>query len=91
MIAMIVRPRQLEVLEYINEYWLEHEQGPTAREIAAEFGWALGTEQFHLAILLKTGMLTRIPGRWRGVTVTEAGVDALDNAKLAAAIRKEGE
>ena len=86
---MIVRPRQLEVLEYINEYWLAHEQGPTGREISAKFGWAQGSEQFHLKILRETGMLVRVPGRERDLRVTEEGTDALDNMLLARSIGVE--
>ena len=90
---MVVGPRQIEVLDYINEYLLEHERGPTAREIESAFGWSEGANasQFHLKILLSTGLLTRIPGRHRDVTVTEAGIDALDNAKLADSIRRVDE
>ena len=83
---MVVRPRQLGVLRYIYEYWLAHEQGPTGREIAAEFGWVQGSEQFHLKVLRETGMLVRVPGRERDLRVTDRGTDARDKAALAKSI-----
>ena len=83
---MIVRPRQLEVLEYINEYWLAHEQGPTGREISAKFGWAQGSEQFHLAILRRAEYLRRTPGAHRDVRVTDSGYRVLETAAVAKSI-----
>ena len=78
----MVRPRQIQVLRYISDYWDWHDQAPTGREIAAAFGWHQSSEQFHLDILLGAGMLTRIPGKHRGLTITEAGLGVLNQAEL---------
>lgn len=83
---MVVRPRQIEVLRYIALYRLQRGTGPTGREIAAEFGWTQGTEQFHLAILRRAEYLRRTPGAHRDVRVTDSGYRVLETAAVAKSI-----
>ena len=71
--------QQLDCLRFIDEYLVEHEQGPTLKEVK---GFLQRDPQWTVDILLARGMLDRIPGRGRSLAVTEAGRDELDKSVL---------
>ena len=59
--------RQLEVLEFMRRYQLEHHMPPTLREIAGEFGFAsTNTVAGHLGALKKKGLVRHRTGIARG-------------------------
>ena len=71
--------KELKFMRYIDEYWVEHEQGPTN----AESRKAMGVHPaWTLDILEARGMLERVPGSGRTVSVTDRGRDELDAAEL---------
>ena len=71
--------KELKFMRYIDEYWVEHEQGPTSAEIRKAMG---GHPAWTLDILGARAMLSRVPGSNRTVSVTDKGHDELDKSVL---------
>ena len=54
--------RQLEVLEFIADYWLEHLAPPTLRDIQKEFGFGgPNGARCHVLALTRHGLLVPAP------------------------------
>ena len=59
------------ILHAIEEYWREHGRPPTIREIGSAVGiTSSGHVAHHVAMLERQGLLTREPGRSRGLLPT---------------------
>lgn len=66
-------PQQRKVLEFVQEYWDKHHQGPTGKEIAAMLGRSESVVTFHTRALRGKGFLTRIPMGKRTLETTPLG------------------
>jgi repressor LexA len=65
---MELTPRQQEILDYIEERLRTARMAPTVREIGRRFGISsTGTVRNHVEILIKKGVLRKIPGVHRGL------------------------
>jgi len=70
--------RQLNVHEFIVDYWKAHKVGPTYRDIAINFGIALSTAHEYVKVLRAKGAIKPAidtTGTWRsiipcGMTIT---------------------
>jgi repressor LexA len=70
-----------EILHAIEDYWREHGRPPTIREIGSLVGiTSCGYVAHHVAMLERQGLLSREPGRSRGLRVlgTIAAGDPLE-------------
>jgi len=77
-----VSPRQLEVLEYIDEHIHEHGYSPTIREIADAFGWASTRAVMdHLIRLVRHGLVRRDANKARSTVLTTLGVGIIEGRK----------
>src|SRR5664279_5496750 len=69
---MLSRPteRQRQIASFLNSESRKHGISPTQREIAEHFGFAsLNSVRCHLRLMEQKGMLNRLPGKARGLTV----------------------
>tara|TARA_R110000868_G_scaffold395231_1_gene666823 strand:- start:199 stop:471 length:273 start_codon:yes stop_codon:yes gene_type:complete len=84
---MILTFKQVKVLEAINNYIEYHKMSPTISDIASattkDMGisktkkTSRGTIQPKLDVLELKGMIKRVAGKLRGITVTEKGKEFL--------------
>ena len=72
-IGQTLPPQQRKVLQFVQDYWEKHEQGPTGKEIAAMLGRSESVVVFHLRALREKGFLTRIPMGKRTLEATPLG------------------
>lgn len=71
----VLKGRQREILEYIQEYQREHGYPPTIREIGEAVGLASGSTVYgHLNRLEKKGYVRRDPSKPRALEIVEDGV-----------------
>ena len=61
--------RQVEILTFINQCYVNWGYPPTARDIAKEFGWTSGGAHYHLDALVRLNLIVRDPGVARGIRV----------------------
>lgn len=77
-------PRQRAILVAIRDYREEHDQAPSMREIGRLAGiLPTSVVEFHLNSLAARGLLRRRPRIARGLSLTDAGLAALE-AEVAA-------
>lgn len=75
-------PGERKVLRAINETRLRKGLCPTVREIGALIGCTHGPVQYKINRLVRKGLLTRIDGHPRSLTITKRGRDELLHEEL---------
>jgi len=70
----MLNKKQYKLLKFIYDYWVEHDQTPTGVEIKSTVEY---DPEWQLNVLLGRGYLEKIPGAYRGLSITEAGIKAL--------------
>tara|TARA_Y100000593_G_scaffold6315_1_gene12036 strand:- start:203 stop:547 length:345 start_codon:yes stop_codon:yes gene_type:complete len=73
MADMHVTPMQLRVLRFVAAWWLVEKDAPRIRDVAWHLNKSLSSANDHIQNLIMREMLHRIPGKKRGLTVTEKG------------------
>ena len=63
-------PRQLAILQFIRDYRRSHAYSPTMQEIADELGVTKVTVFEHVGVLIKKGLLRRLPYKARSLELT---------------------
>jgi Mn-dependent DtxR family transcriptional regulator len=63
--------KQAEILKYLIEYSERERMYPTQRVIAAQFEVSQARVYASLMTLEKKGYITRVPGSWRNLDMTE--------------------
>lgn len=69
--------QQLRVMRFIVAYRAAHDQPPTSREIAQEFGVSCQTIDGHISELIGKGQLAPRRARHRHIVLTAAGREAV--------------
>jgi repressor LexA len=65
--------RQKEIAEYLYSEMSKHGIMPTQRDIAARFGFSSrNAVRSHLRLMEKKGMITRLPGKARGLKLNQS-------------------
>ena len=62
-------PRQLQIVRFIQNYWVEHEYAPTMQEIADHLGVSRPTVFEHIEAMEKKKVLSREPTLARSVVL----------------------
>lgn len=75
--AKPVTAQQLRALRFIVAYTGDHDQPPTSREIAEEFGVSPQAVDGHINELARKGKLSPRCGRHGHIVLTAAGRDAV--------------
>ena len=69
---MPITTRQQKVLDYISRYFEVHKEAPTMAEIGREFGLrSLASVHHVISILVKEGLIRRIPNVSRGIELVK--------------------
>jgi len=72
---------QLKVLRSIRDYVSKHGISPTYDEIAAATGRGKATTRRTIDRIIRKGLLTRGPWRWRNLSLTPSGQAAAANGR----------
>lgn len=73
---MPITARQKRVLDYIKQYFDDHQEAPTIAEIGKEFGMSSSASAHHVvSILEREGLIRRIPNVSRGIELVEEGTN----------------
>lgn len=66
-------PKQRSVLRYIAAHIREHKYPPTQDELAEALGCSPTNARSYLLALERRGLITRVPGGYRCISVTPEG------------------
>lgn len=70
----MLNEKQYDLLKFISDYWSNHDQAPTLKEIKENAAYDV---HWQVNILLSREYLKKMVGKNRGLIVTEAGDKAL--------------
>ena len=70
----MLNEKQYDLLKFISDYWSNHDQAPTLKEIKENATYDV---HWQVNILLSRKYLEKAVSRSRGLSVTEAGGEAL--------------
>jgi DNA-binding MarR family transcriptional regulator len=65
-------PRHLSILRVITKHQEKHRNTPTYEEIAAAIGMSKGCVASNIQKMVQKGILKRIPGSRRSITIPQA-------------------